>query len=107
MTTKNKKIYDLDVEDNKIVAALSYVWILCLVPLFLKRDSKFAQFHARQGLVLCIAEIVGSLIFWFPIFGQLLFLGLLVISILGFIKTLNGEWWQAPVIYNLSQKIKL
>ena len=45
-------------ENDKYVAAISYLWILCFVPLFLKKKSKFAQHHAKQGLVLFIAEIL-------------------------------------------------
>lgn len=98
---------DKDVLENKSIAALSYLWILCLVPLLGKKNSKFAQFHAKQGLVLFIIEIVGSLIFWLPLFGQLLMLVLLVVSIMGIIKTLNGEWWEVPFIYGWSKKINL
>ena len=29
-----------DVEENAVMAALSYIWILCFVPLFLKKKSK-------------------------------------------------------------------
>ena len=50
---------DQDVENNKVIAAIGYIWILCLVPLFLRRRSAFAQFHAKQGLVLFILEIIG------------------------------------------------
>ncbi len=104
---KTKTSKDLDVEVNKGIAVLSYVWILCLVPLLGKRDSEFAQFHAKQGLVLFVIEIVASLFIWFPIFGQLLMLILLVVAVMGIIKTLNGEWWEIPVIHDLSKKIKL
>jgi len=58
----NKK----DIEENKVAAALSYVWILCLVPLFLKKNSKFCQFHAKQGLLLFIVEVIGMVIFPIP-----------------------------------------
>ena len=114
MTDKNgsqepkiKTSKDLDAEVNKKIALLSYVWILCLVPLLGKRDSEFAQFHAKQGLVIFIAEIVVSIFIWFPVFGQLFMLALLVISVMGIIKTLNGEWWEIPYIYELSRKVKL
>lgn len=96
-----------DVLENKAIAALSYAWILCLVPLLGKRNSKFAQFHAKQGLVLFIIELVASLLMWFPIFGQLLMLVLVVVAIMGIIKTLNGEWWKIPYIYQWSKKINL
>ena len=98
---------DKDVEENKAIAALSYAWILCLVPLLGKRKSKFAQFHAKQGLVLFIIELIGTLVYWFPIFGQALMLVLVVVSIMGIIKTLNGEWWKIPYIYDWSKKINI
>ncbi len=105
---KGKKIpADLDVEINKNVAALSYIWILCLVPLLGKKNSKFAQFHAKQGLVLFVLEIIAFLIIWFPFFGQLFMLILIVISVMGIIKVLNGEWWKIPFIYEWSKKINL
>lgn len=103
----NKKSSDPDVEANKVIAALSYVWILFLVPLLAKRDSKFAQFHAKQGLVLFIIELIAGLIVWFPFFGQLIMLGLIVVAVMGIIKALNGEWWKIPYIYNWSLKINL
>lgn len=102
---------DTDVETNKLIAALSYLWILCLVPLLLKKDSKFAQHHAKQGLVLFIAEILVSFINIIPFLGQLVWffasIIFLVISIIGIIKTLNGEWWQAPYVYDWSKKVNL
>ncbi len=96
-----------DIEKNKAVAALSYVWVLCLVPLLIKRKSRFAQFHAKQGLVLFIIEIGAGLISWFPVFGQLLMLVLLIVSVLGIIKALNGEWWKIPYLYEWSKKMNL
>ncbi len=105
VTSKSSK--DLDVEINKGVAALSYVWVLCLVPLLGKRDSEFAQFHAKQGLILFIIEILGSLIFGIPLLGWLLALTVFVVAIMGVIKALNGEWWEIPYIYEWSKKINL
>ncbi len=106
-TTNNTSFDSADVEKNKNIAVLSYVWILCLVPLLGKRDSEFAQFHAKQGLVLFAVEIIASLFVWFPIFGQLIMIGLLVLSVIGIVKTLNGERWEIPVIYEWSKKINL
>jgi len=99
--------YTERIDQDKVMAALSYAWILCLVPLLGRRESKFAQFHAKQGFVLFIAELIGSLVFWFPVFGQLLMLGFVVISVMGIVKALNGEWWKIPFIYEWSKKINL
>jgi uncharacterized membrane protein len=105
--TKEKKSLDKDIEENKLIAALSYVWILCLVPLLTKRKSKFAQFHAKQGLILFAIEVFASFIMLFPVVGQLIALVLLVISVVGFVKALSGEWWKIPYIYEWSKKINL
>jgi uncharacterized membrane protein len=96
-----------DVEANKVTAAMAYFWILCLVPLLSKKDSKFAQFHAKQGLVLFIIDIIATAIIWVPVFGQLLMIALLVVSVIGIIKALNGEWYKMPYIYEWSKKINL
>ena len=41
------------------------------------------------------------------LFHFLLMLALIVISVMGIIKTYNGEWWKIPFIYEWSKKINL
>ena len=98
---------DKDIEENKVMAAIGYVWILCLVPLFLKRKSKFAQFHAKQGLILFIVEIFGWLIFWIPIIGWILGILILVLAILGIMNALQGKYWEMPLLGKYAKKINL
>lgn len=96
-----------DIRDNSFLAAIGYIWILCFVPLFLKRKSKFAQFHAKQGLVLFIIEIVGWLVFWIPLIGWLLFLAILVLAIMGIMNALQGVWWEMPYLGKYARRINL
>jgi uncharacterized membrane protein len=91
-------------QDEKLLGALSYLWILSIVILLVKRDSAFVQFHARQGLVLCIASII---FWWIPVLGWFLNLIILVLVIIGFVQALNGAEWKMPVVSELSSKIKL
>ncbi len=98
---ENKK--KLDVELNKAVAALSYVWILFLVPLLLKRKSEFSQFHAKQGMILFLISLLTII----PILGQILFFVLLIISVISIVKVINGEWWKIPFVYEWSIKFNL
>jgi len=79
-----------DVEENKVFAALSYLGILVLIPLLVKKDSKFAMEHAKQGLVLFIIEIV----LWF-------------INLIPLIYALQGKFWKIPFVYNWAQNFKL
>jgi len=100
-----------DVDDNKLIAALSYVGILCLIPLLAKKDSKFAQENGKQGLVLFIAWIAIVVIGWIPILGWLVgFFGsiaLLIVSLIAFIKALMGEFWEIPVLGSYRDKFNL
>ncbi|MFA6393544.1 MAG: hypothetical protein WCW25_01580 [Patescibacteria group bacterium] len=96
-----------DVEANKTLAAMSYIFILFLVPLLGKRDSRFAQFHAKQGLVLFAVELLVFMFIWIPLLGQLAMLALLIISVMGIVKALNGEWWEIPYIHEWSKKVNL
>lgn len=100
---KIKTASDSDIEKNKTVAALSYAWILFLIPLLGKKHSKFSQFHAKQGLILFLL----SFVVWFPLIGWLIGLAIIVVSIMGILKCLEGVWWKAPYIYELSKKINL
>ena len=109
--TAEKTFDSKDMEDNRIIASLSYIFILCLVPLLLKKNSEFTQFHARQGLTITVAWFGFWVIGIVPILGWMIaFLGnilLLIVSILGVIKTLNGENWKIPFIYEWSKKWNL
>ncbi len=103
ITNDDKK----DIDGNKFLAALSYLWILCLVPLLLKRNSAFAQFHAKQGLLLFAIEIVGWIVFWIPIIGWALFVMVIVFSILGIRNALDGKYWVMPILGKYVNKLNL
>jgi len=96
-----------DIEENKTVAAIGYIWILCFVPLLLKRDSKFAQHHGKQALVLFIVEVVVGFIVWIPFLGWLLGLATLVLAIMGILQALQGNYWEMPIIGQFAKKINL
>ncbi len=95
-----------DVEKNKAYAILAY--IIFFIPLLAAKESKFAMYHANQGLVLFLSAIilnfVGTIIpllGWFIIipFGNLL---ILVLAIIGIINAANGNLKQLPLIGGIS-----
>lgn len=99
-----------DIEDNKIISILSYINILVLVPIFGAKESKFARFHANQGLILFITgiilAIVASVIRIIPFLGELIswILSILtggyivVFMLLGIINTAMGKAKELPII---------
>ena len=98
-----------DIKKNKGMGILSYIGILFIVPLVAAKDSKFAMFHANQGLVIFIATIILSfaagIISALPYIG---FIGSIISSlvgivafiyeILGIISAAKGEMKELPYI---------
>ena len=96
-----------DIEENKAITYLSYLGLLFLVPMLVKKDSPFAQFHAKQGLVLTIAWFIGS--FLYPLFGLgvLVHIALLVLSIMGLINVSKGEMKDLPIVGDFAKKFNI
>ena len=93
-------------EGNKLLAAISYIGILFLVPLLAAKDDAFARYHANQGLVLFIAKIAaaiaGFILGFIPVIGiivaWIIRIALFVLMILGIINALKGEMKPLPLI---------
>ena len=98
-------------KDTRVLAAIGYIWILCLLPLLGKRESEFAQFHGKQGLVLTIASFIVWLVAWVPVLGWIIgffgTIGLLVLAVTGMQKALKGEWWEMPLLGKYAKQITL
>lgn len=90
--------------DSNLMAALSYLWLLSVVMLLLKKDDKFVQFHAKQGLVLFLASVVLWMI---PIFGWMLNMVVTIAVIVGFIMAIQGKEYKMPVVGDLAEKINI
>ncbi len=91
-------------QDTNLMAALSYVWIISIVMLVVKKDEPFVVFHAKQGLVLFAA----SVLLWFiPIIGWMLNFVIFVGMVIGFIKALSGEKYEIPVIGSIAKQINI
>lgn len=99
-----------DIEDNKVIAAIGYVGILCLIPLLAKKDSKFAQEHGKQAFILFVVEIAVWILGMIPIIGWFLigpigWIVTMIISIIAIVKTLQGDFWEIPLISKYRSKV--
>ena len=102
---------DKDIQEGKIFAVIGYLGILCLLPLLLKKENKFALFHGKQGLVLFLGEVALGIISIIPLLGTLVgFLGVFVfgiLSLVGIVQALMGNYWRMPVIADISDKFNI
>lgn len=93
------------------IAILSYLGILVLIPLLLEKKDEFVKFHAKQGLVLLMAEAILWFVSWIPILGWLAGLigGMfcLVLTILGIVNVLSGKKTPLPLLGQYAEKFKI
>ncbi len=102
-----------DIEATKVLALFSYLGFFVLIPILAAKGSKFARFHANQGLVLFIACILYGVVVniltsvllaisWRLGFISSLFslVGVVfaVLAVMGIINSLNGKAKELPVI---------
>lgn len=109
-----------DIEDNKMWAILGYFLIFCLVPLLMKKESPYAQYHAKQGLLLfgiymgysilgmLFSLVLGNffgfllLLYWIP--GSIVIFALLI---LGIMNAANGKTTPLPIVGKFIEGIKI
>jgi len=100
-----------DAEQNKGIAALGYVGILFLVPLLAKKDSDFCQYHAKQGMVLFIFEIIVGIVSVVPVIGWVVstvgWVFGVILFIMGLMNALGGKKVPLPVIGQYGEKINI
>lgn len=100
-----------EIKDVKIFAVIAYLGILCIIPLILKKENKFALFHGKQGLVLFIIEVAaflfGIIPFIGPVIGRLVFFLCGLASLYGIIQALRGKYSRIPVVSDFADKITI
>lgn len=97
--------------DDRALASLSYMWILCVIPLAIKKDSEFVQHHARQGLVLFVFELLVLLFGMLPFLGWFIItpvgtLAAIIFAVLGVSQALQGNEWEMPFLGPYASKFK-
>lgn len=102
---------DKEIIEGKIFAVVSYWVFLCILPLILKKENKFAVFHGKQGLVLFIFLISGFIFTIIPFLGQLVYRLVLFVYLLlalwGTLQALMGNYSRIPVVSKIADKISL
>lgn len=103
--------------DRTIMLVLSYLGILALIPLLVKKDDKEVQWHAKNGLGLTVAWILlwiviaivehfmpGVVSCGIAVIHCVLALGFLAVIVLAIMKALKGERMRFPVISDFADK---
>lgn len=108
-----------EIDAGKLMAILSYLGILCLIPYFAEKDNKYVRYHAIQGLnlfiidlicsaVIAVVGVVATILFLIPILGWILggllylviFLipvGIFALSIWGLVLVFQDQAKELPI----------
>ena len=103
-----------DVKNNKVMAILSYLGVLVVIPLLAgNKQSEYLKFHLNQGLNLWIIRMIieildGNWIYhlnhilnFSTALGTLftlLNLAVFVLQIMGIVAACKGEWKKLPLV---------
>ncbi|MDP8212540.1 MAG: hypothetical protein P9X22_04515 [Candidatus Zapsychrus exili] len=95
--------------EGKMFAVLSYLSILCIIPLVFKRENSFVLNHGKQGLVIFVGEVAIFIVhiilgLWILRIGMFIF-G--VFSFIGIISVLKGQSIKLPLVSDIADKIIL
>lgn len=94
---------------SKVLAIMSYLGVLSLVPLVVNRRDSYVLFHARQGVILWMWEVLAIYALLLPGVGKMFFrfssMACLVLSVLGVAAVLLGRAWKFPLIGNWAEKL--
>ena len=92
-----------------VMAALSYLSVLCFVPLLMAKDDEFVAFHARQGLVIWMSGVLALFLLHVPVLGKWVFgtvsMLVVVFSVLGLVSVVFQRAWRLPLISWVADRI--
>ena len=106
MTDEPKNQTVSPVNDDKLWSILSYVPILCLIPLLQEETDSDLRKHARQGVVLMLLEILICILLIPGVTTVLFSVGLLICIVFAFIggfSAFQGKYWRIPVISDIAE----
>lgn len=109
MNDETYKFDQQDIQANKGLCILSYLWLLFLVPMLVNKNSPFTKFHVNQGIVLFIFFIIVSfisrIVFWIPLIGWIvgsaIWICQMILVIMGIVNAAQGQAKRLPIIGNI------
>ncbi len=97
-------------DEGRLAAVMSYIPFLCFIPLLQMKDNQEARFHARQGVMLFLIELIAFL-FLFDRISQFVFTAVLIVavafSLAGIYFALQGKNYRLPIVGDLADKSRL
>lgn len=92
-----------------IFSLASYCSIFCLLVFLAKKNKEDIYYHARQGWVLLLGEVIFGIVAFLPIIGEVIssfgIMLCIVLSVSGIIKFFIDEKWEMPLIFDIAESV--
>ena len=99
--------------NSTILASLSYLGPLVVIPFLMGRENPFVNFHVKQGLVVFVITVILMVmfnlfrIFWLHQIIEILEFGVLILIIIGIIYSLQKKEKELPLVGKFGRQIKI
>lgn len=91
----------IKIKPKHLLALLSYLNILVIIPMFLVHKDKFIKYHVKQGMALLVVWVVFGFSFFLPILPMVLAFFIAICIVIGFANVLAGKERPLPIIGNM------
>ena len=107
-------------ENRNVMIVLAYLWLLALIPLLVEKEDREVQWHAKNGLVLTVVEVVvmiglqvvvmilgaisGGLGCVFTLLVPIFMLAILIVHVLCIVKGINGQRFLIPGVSDFTDR---
>jgi len=91
---------------EKLLAGMGYIPFLCVLPLALRQNSEYCQFHGKQSLVLVVFFFIFSWLAWMSgVLAMILGVFQFVLIIVSAMNALKGNEWRIPFVAQVVDKL--
>ncbi len=97
-------------EEGKTKAILACIPLIGLILLFVEKDDQFVRYYGAQYAVVGLAMFVASFVLGIiPLVNlclvPIIWLGMMVLIVMGMVKANNGEKFQVPILSEYGIKL--
>lgn len=109
------------VEANKTMAAVAWIPLVGLILMFVEKNDQMVRYNGAQSTIIGVAQFVFSIVWgmltgalvwslfaiWslLSLVGTLVGLAVFVLLVVGFVKALQGQRFDVPVVSGLALKL--
>lgn len=103
--SKLKKINVRKLNTTTLLAVLSYLHVLAIIPFVASKDKPFVRFHVKQGIVLLAFFALFFFTLYIPVIPYIVALFYVACILFGIVNVFRGGEKHLPVIGKLADRL--